>query len=482
MAKKLKITEKDSITFANNPPSIAEEIAVRKRSIDFYTLGMYLPNPDHVLKKQGKDITIYNELLSDAHVGACEDSRKSGVKSLEWEIDRGKAKSRQAKLIEDCFNGLNLEHIMGEILNAPLFGYQVLEVVWEKVGNYILPKDVVGKPQEWFVFSEENELRFRTKDNYNGEPLPERKFLLARHKPTYKNPYGFPVLSRCFWPVTFKRGGLKFWVIFTEKYGMPFLVGKHPRGTTKEETDKLADMLEAMIQDAIAVIPDDASVEIQEAGGKGSSAQIYRDLIDTCNSEISKAILGQTLTTQQSDVGSYALGTVHFEVRKDIIDSDKKLVQQTMNQLIQWIYELNFSAGDRPVFSLYEEEEVDKALAERDEILSRQGVKFSKEYYQREYGFEDGDIEVDPQPSITQFAESDISSDQRDIENLIDNILSETSINLTPLHEIIDSAESYEDLQKKIKNAYGKINLKEFREILERALFLAELKGRSLNA
>ncbi len=271
MAKKLKITEKDAVTFADNPQSLAEEIATRKRSIDFYSLGMYLPNPDPVLKKQGKDITIYHELLSDAHVGACEDSRKSGVKSLEWEIDRGKAKSRQAKIIESCFKELDLPRILEEILNAPLFGYQVLEVMWEKVGNYILPKDIIGKPHEWFVFSEKNELRFRTKDNYNGEPLPEKKFILVRHKATYKNPYGFPVLSRCFWPVTFKRGGLKFWVIFTEKYGMPFLIGKQPRGTAKEETDRLADILEAMIQDAIAVIPDDASIEIKEAGGKGSA-------------------------------------------------------------------------------------------------------------------------------------------------------------------------------------------------------------------
>ena len=46
---------------------------------------------------------------------------------------------------------------------------------------------------------------------------------------------------------------------------MPHLIGKHPRGSTKEETNSLADMLEDMVQDAIAVIPDDSSIEIQEA-------------------------------------------------------------------------------------------------------------------------------------------------------------------------------------------------------------------------
>ena len=46
---------------------------------------------------------------------------------------------------------------------------------------------------------------------------------------------------------------------------MPHLIGKHPRGGTRVETESLANMLEEMVQDAIAVIPDDSCVEIQEA-------------------------------------------------------------------------------------------------------------------------------------------------------------------------------------------------------------------------
>ena len=84
---------------------------------------------------------------------------------------------------------------------------------------------------------------------------------------------------------------------------MPHFIGKHPRGAGKEETNPLADMLEDMVQDAIAVIPDDSSVEIQEAD-KTSSAEIYDKLIDKMNAEISKAILGQTLTNEMGNTGS----------------------------------------------------------------------------------------------------------------------------------------------------------------------------------
>ena len=276
---------------------LSDEIATRKRSINFYSLGSYLPDPDIVLRKQGKDVKIYRELFCDPHVFACIQSRKAGVLSLEWEINRGLDKAKDAELVEDLLKKLDIHKLINDILDATLFGFQPIEIMWGKVGNYVLPLELKAKPSEWFCFDEENLLKFRTKEHYWGEELPPKKFLCPQNNPSYDNPYGERVLSRVFWPVTFKKGGLKFWVVFTEKYGIPHLIGKHPRGATKEETDKLADLLEEMIQDAIAVIPDDSSVEIQEAN-KSSSAEIFEKLIDKMNSEISKAILGQTLTTE----------------------------------------------------------------------------------------------------------------------------------------------------------------------------------------
>lgn len=496
MAKRgLWINDKTFVSFSDKKTSLTEEIATRKGAIDFYSLGMYLPNPDPVLKKQGKDITVYNELLVDAHLGGCVTSRKSGVLSLEWSIDRGKAKSRQAKLIEDVFKNLDIEQIISEILNAPLFGYQVMEVIWENVGNYILPKAIVGKPQEWFVFGEDNELRLRTKANYNGEPVAEKKFLVVQHEATYKNPYGFPILSRCFWPITFKRGGIKFWVIFSEKYGMPFLVGKHPRGTAQSETDKLADMLEAMVQDAIAVIPDDSSVEIIESANKGASADIYAKLLEFCKSEVSIAILGQNLTTEIKG-GSYAAAQSHMQVRKDIINADKKLVEKTFNKLIKWIAELNFNSSDLPVFSMWEEEDVDKDLAERDEKLTasleKSGLRLSKRYYQKSYGLEDEDIEASNQQSAAsqqQFAERVSDNpfpDQQALDNAIDSISPEQLQAqmegvLKPIIDLIQEGNNYDEVMEKLIETYPDMDTKAIEKMLARAIFVSELWGR-LNA
>ena len=466
---------------------LSEEIATRKRSINFYSLGTYLPDPDIVLKKQGKDIRIYKELLCDPHVFACVQSRKSGTLSLEWDLNRGSDKDKNAELIINLLKKLDIRKLMNDILDAVLFGFAPIEIMWGKVGNYILPLELKAKPPEWFCFDDENQLKFRTKEHYWGEELPPRKFLCPQSNPSYENPYGERVLSRVFWSVTFKKGGLKFWVVFTEKYGMPHLIGKHPRGATKEETDNLADLLEQMVQDAIAVIPDDSSVEIQEAN-KSSSAAIYEQLIDKMNAEISKAILGQTLTTEIGSNGSYAASNTHMGIRQDIIDSDKKLVEQTINQLIQWIYEINFSNAEIPVFELYQEEDVDLTLAQRDKILFDSGVKFTKEYFIKTYGFDEDDIEIkeDILPTAmsqySQFAEEPVIKGQKQIDDLF-KFLSEVELNkqtqkmLSPLISLLESCEDYEEAYELLTDK--NLHTKQLEQSIQKAMFLCELQGRS---
>ena len=42
----------------NTKQTLTDEIATRKRSLNFYSLGYMLPDPDPVLRKQGKDMKI----------------------------------------------------------------------------------------------------------------------------------------------------------------------------------------------------------------------------------------------------------------------------------------------------------------------------------------------------------------------------------------------------------------------------------------
>lgn len=465
-----------------NSTYLLGESATYKNVANYVTFLGMLPDPDSILRKQGRDLRVYEELTFDSHLFSVMGSRRAGVRSLEWAIDRGGAKTRQSKIIEDLLKTtIKPYDLMGSILEAPFYGYCVMEVVWEYRDNLILPKKIVSKPKEWFSFSPSGELLLKTIANPMGESVPENKFLVARNSPTYKNPYGEKILSRCFWPVVFKKGGIKFWVTFVEKYGMPFMVGKTPRGTSQDESDKLADSLELMVQDAIAVIPDDSSIEIKDATGKASSVDIYEKMINFFNAEISKAVLGQTLTTEMGSSGSYAASKTHQEVRGDLITEDTHLVENTINTLIGWIWELNFG-GTPPTFTLYEKEDVDKDLAERDKTLTETGVKFTKSYYMKAYGFEEGDIEIietpkpNPPSTIQNFSESPMLKDPIGLQSSKGDKEVEREI-LSTIMSILSEASTYEEAMDAILGAYPTFELPTLQNAIDRLTINSTLLG-----
>jgi phage gp29-like protein len=59
---------------------------------------------------------------------------------------------------------------------------------------------------------------------------------------------------------------------------------------------------------------------------------LWDRLIDLCNREISKAVLGQTLTTEVGKTGSYAAGRVHGEVRQDLVEADGRAIEDVLQR------------------------------------------------------------------------------------------------------------------------------------------------------
>ncbi|MFA6571226.1 MAG: DUF935 family protein [Bacteroidota bacterium] len=355
-----------------------------------------LPNPDKVLRKTGKTIEVYRDLKNDPHVWSCVQSRKSGILSLDYSLIPNGAKENVISEIEKFLAGMDMQKIERDILEAPLFGYQPLEIIWNFTGNktkFLYPKEITAKPQEWFFYDNSGNLRYRKSGEPKGTEVPLMKILNVQYEPTYLNPYGHALLGKCYWPVLFKNGGLKFWVNFSEKYGMPILLGQYQRGASFDEAQKLADELAGMTEDAVIVAPSDIKIEMHEAK-RDSSVNLWRELIWHCNSEISKALLSQTLTTEM-DSGSYAAAQTHYKIRREVILSDIRLVETVMNKIIEFIVELNFYGSACPKFNLIINDSDNTQKIERDIKISQAGaVRFTKQYWIDNYGYRENDIET----------------------------------------------------------------------------------------
>ncbi len=477
----------------NKQTSVFDEWANAKNAEGFSNIDK-LPNPDKILRKTGKNISVYRDLINHYQVGACIEQRIAGTKGSDWHLLPNNSKNFD--FYDEIFKNNDILSLIGNILNAPLFGYSPIEITYEKAGSYIYPVKFIEKPQEWFYFNSSGEFFFKDKTQ-GGKRLidfeNDVKFLLPRNNPDFYNPYGKAILSRCFWNVAFINGGMEFWVKFSEKYGMPYMFGKYDRSMTdKEKTDFLR-TLSDMVQDAIGLIPSDGSVEVMQTGSSGSS-DIYKDLITKCENNISKAILGQTLTTDIGSSGSYAASQTHEQVREDIINSDKLLVETEMNKLIKFINIINFNDDVVPVFEFLKDEDIGIEKAQRDNQVAALGVKFSKKYIMKTYNYQEDDFEIIEKndyrmnfsdsennglPRIASYARNDSTdfdlldklSDLKDFENVMSN-------NIEAVIKFFNETSDAEETLEKLAELYPELNTEELEQALTKVIFISNLLGR----
>ena len=89
-----------------------------------------------------------------------------------------------------------------------------------------------------------------------------------------------------------------------------------------EQIQTLLDAIASLASDAGCAIPDSMKLEMQEAASRNSGGTLFKEMAEWCDAQISKAVLGQTMTTD--DGSSLAQAKVHEEVRTDIIRADAR--------------------------------------------------------------------------------------------------------------------------------------------------------------
>lgn len=385
----------------------------------WWIINQRLPNPDRVLQKRGQALTVYRELLSDAHLTATLDSRESATLSYDWRIERGDCPARIYNVISKWFfsiierkmsvEDLSRDEVTANLLDVIYWGFQPAELTWDYMYGMWLPVQISPKPPEWFGWfvNEQGipELRFISREHpVDGEKPPDSWTLICpRIKPTFDNPYGRGVASRCFWPIVFKRAGLEFWLNFLERYGTPWIKGKIDGSANDTDLTAFVDDLKVLVQDAVIAVAGNKDVELLESKSQKGSNEGFKLLCEFMDSQMTKTILGHTLSTDTSGKASYAATKGALTVRNDIQKRDITMTRSIWSDIINLILMRNgYIETPRPRIVPYHADEVETERATRDEALSRTGVRFSKKYFIRTYHLEEGDIDEVVDPSKIQ--------------------------------------------------------------------------------
>lgn len=120
---------------------------------------------------------------------------------------------------------------------------------------------------------------------------------------------------------------LAYWDMFGEIFGMPIRIGK-TSSRDRTEIDRTEKFLQDLGAAGWALFPEGTELEIKETS-RGDAFNVYDKRIDRANSEISKAILGQTMTIDSGS--SLSQSEVHLKVFNNIIDADADFIRDTIN-------------------------------------------------------------------------------------------------------------------------------------------------------
>ncbi|MDH5644350.1 MAG: DUF935 domain-containing protein, partial [Gemmatimonadota bacterium] len=256
-------------------------------------------DPDTILQKAGLTRADLRAMEGDDEISGAMDTRREAVLITPWRLEPGEGQLSKF-LIEE------LESIIEPLLRcahaAVPYGYSVGEVVYRR-----RPDDLIGigavieKPFEWFRPDRQGNLYYYPRTSVAGLAgilvNTRTKFLLTRRNPTHLQPYGDSLYSKLYWPFFFRQNGWRFWMQFLERHGTPLLVGKG------SDPQRLAESLAAAVQDAVIGVQTTDSVEsIATTKTGGEFEKLEQALIKRIN----KRILGQTLTSDVGDSGSYA--------------------------------------------------------------------------------------------------------------------------------------------------------------------------------
>lgn len=496
--------------------TFTHDIARRKRTVggNWATFNNMLPNPDIVLQNLGLDITAYEELYTDGELSAAAEQFNAGVMRYQFTIEKGKAEDKYVRLIRDVFQRLPVYTIMEAMLDAVAYGYKPIEINWEAYpSGLVLPAELEECPVSWFTFNEQGSLLFRSSDNPDGEELPMYKFLVPRVGATKTNPYGRGNLQRCYWPVRMKAAVKKFWLQFTEDYGSPVPTVQYERGVYPdyEDVQKLAAELLNWYQGGILVHPDDTKVSTHMAGST-VNAQIYEMFIRDCKEAIYIVWLGHTGTIQSTS-GQLGSEDAAIQVRQAKIDKALGMIAAAFNELIKWIFILNFGddSRERPEFRLSLPKSVDKDRVERDSsLVQQQGLRFTKDYYVINYGIDpkhfslvdpsnaaaqgtaglrsapvdDAEIEFNEDESEDEFPERFADAvETNDYNKAVDDVLaivnlqSDSDAFIDSLFDYIDSADSLEALNENLYDAFDAMDTAAFQESFAKTDFIIQAIG-----
>ncbi len=458
---------------------------------------------------------LYEEMESkDTHLFSQMQTRKLAVTGLDWEVQPF-SKDERDKVIADFVDEQlkaieNFDEVLTDMLDAIGKGISIMELIWGVEDGMNVIEDIqYVHPKKLIWDSRTDEMLICTKDFPAGVSLPGNKFAVHKYKAKSGHPSKAGVLRVVSWMYLFKNYDIKDWVSFCEVFGMPLRLGKYDASASEEDKKQLMEAIVSLGTDAAGIVPTSTMIEFIESQ-KTTSVEIYERLARYCDEQISKAVLGQTLTSD-SGGGSYAQSKTHNDVRHDLTVADAKALAVTIRRdIIRPLVEFNFGMeADIPFFTFdcHEVEDMKETVEIYRTLACDMGLSIPASHVYKKFSIpepEDGEEVLKPnmvtrthQLGTPQEGSEELKLKDGDSpeQGHIDGIVAASEKNaerifgemVKPIFALIDGADDMAELKEKVKDGavlkqlYEEMDSPELSDLLHQGIYLSQLIGRTMD-
>lgn len=287
----------------------------------------------------------------DPHYLGVLGTRRRSVSQIDVSVEAASDDPKDVKIadmIRDWLRRDELTEELFDILDCIGKGYSFTEIIWDTSEGQWMPERLEYRDPRWFRFDRTNlATPLLLSEHGQEEPLPAFKFIFASIKAKSGLVLRSGLARAAAWAWMFKAFTQRDWAIFTQTYGQPLRLGKFGPNASEEDKNILFRAVANIAGDCAAIIPEGMEIEFIETKSVGQTSDLYERRADWLDKQISKAVLGQTATTD-AVTGGLGSGKEHRQVQEDIERADARALSAILNRdLIRPWVDLEFGPQKR---------------------------------------------------------------------------------------------------------------------------------------
>ncbi|MCY4418890.1 MAG: DUF935 family protein [Cytophagales bacterium] len=181
-----------------------------------------------------------------------------------------------------------------------------------------------------------------------------------------------------------KRHSWANWDEFEQIFGMPLRIARVPN-VGSHEIAEIESWLEHMGTASYAILPSSAEIEIKDSSSSDAH-EVFQEKIKQANLELSKLIIGQTMSVEAGS--SRSQSEVHERTEHRIMQADlRKLLNWLNHTLLPALRYHRYPIEEGDYIDIREEPRPQDRI-KIDKVLLQAGVRLSSRYLENTYGVE----------------------------------------------------------------------------------------------